>query len=657
MPKTLPTTIDKNSICLVAIIKNEEKFLDEWLVYHHMLGIQHFFLYDDDPAFPMEHFLKPHAEYCTPIPWRKQYNNRIENQGNQVTAYQHALQNHIQPFEWVVFLDVDEFIVLRKHRTIHQFLVSIEGAVSVSLNWHLFGHNGFFDDPERLITTSLSRRMLPPSKEIKTITKTQYIAAIDHPHYCQLKEGKRVDANNEVFKSDFDPGRTRVAHINHYHCRSFNRWMQRPDRGDVNFDDKFSPPEHKWRLSKDLCLKTFVTTVAKTHNEHTDKFMFKHRFKIHERLLQLNRGGNNLSIPPLSADIATTTIKKQLNTIANIIVANYQSVENTSLFYGKTGLAIFLFNYADYANKPYLKKHAFKILDDIAEQIDINSIPDYANGLAGYGCAIEYAVERAFLKIDTNEVLESLDTALHYHLITHSFSGINLYTGVSGIGRYYISRLNNPFNEANHKHDKDNREIIEKIIDLYEAPFDTYEDCLSVIDFMSNVYGHCSQQYTKIKHYLHYAADKLETMFYEDMHFNVNSDDFNPLGAVDCLLRAYDLTGEEILLQKANFITRQQKAYYDNFIETMQQGGRLSPSKWILYLRLANAFQNNQLENNFNKWLQVIINQSKQLSDHSGSSLRAASSLDLFSGIAGTGMLLLAIMQADDRDILKLFPF
>lgn len=42
------------TVCLAAILKYEEPFLDEWIVYHRMLGIDHFYLYDDNPDFLCE---------------------------------------------------------------------------------------------------------------------------------------------------------------------------------------------------------------------------------------------------------------------------------------------------------------------------------------------------------------------------------------------------------------------------------------------------------------------------------------------------------------------------------------------------------------------------------------------------------------------------
>ena len=64
------------TVCLAAILKYEEPFLDEWIVYHRMLGIDHFYLYDDNPDFPLRDFLKPYKEFVTVVNWYKSWEKR-----------------------------------------------------------------------------------------------------------------------------------------------------------------------------------------------------------------------------------------------------------------------------------------------------------------------------------------------------------------------------------------------------------------------------------------------------------------------------------------------------------------------------------------------------------------------------------------------------
>ncbi|AEV98659.1 hypothetical protein A4D02_34825 [Niastella koreensis] len=273
-------------ICLAAILRDEEPFLDEWLVYHKMIGINHFFLYDDAPDLPLKKLLQPHAAYVTVIPW---YHMHEERPGinRQTKAYTHALQEYGSGFEWITFIDGDEFIVLRKHDTINEFLLDFPEAVSITLHWHVFGHNNFYDDPPGLITASLIRRKGKPSENVKSITRPGAIASIENAHVCVLKYSSRVDTNNKVLE-DLYEGISEVAHINHYQCRSFKRWMRRANRGEVTFDNMESfPQKERWRLDEEQCLKQFVVAMASDKNEKIDTYMQKYSAAILYKLMKM----------------------------------------------------------------------------------------------------------------------------------------------------------------------------------------------------------------------------------------------------------------------------------------------------------------------------------------------------------------------------------
>jgi len=268
----------KDKVCIVAIAKDELKFIDEWVVYHRLLGIDHIFLYDDEDGTPLFQYFEQ-SSFVTVVKWHY-CRDQNTNLRNQILAYWHAIRNNVKDFEWVAFIDIDEFLVIRDIDNIKVFLKRFPFAGSISLNWHVFGHSGFFDDPDGLITANLTRRMYQPSVNVKTIVRTSLIVEI-MPDYCTLRNGKRVDANNRAFSVDLYPGRTEQAHINHYQCRSFTRWMKRAERGDVNFNYENAPEEQQWRLSVESCLRKFVTTVAFDKNEFEDTYMKK----FEERLL------------------------------------------------------------------------------------------------------------------------------------------------------------------------------------------------------------------------------------------------------------------------------------------------------------------------------------------------------------------------------------
>jgi len=267
-------------ICVVAIVRDELPFIDEWLAYHRLLGVEHFFLYDDDPALPLKDFVTPHKAYVTVIDWFGK-SDRLPGRNRQTKAYMDAISRVLLRYRWVAFLDIDEFVVLRRHADILSFLVDYDDCPAVSLHWREFGHNGFFDDPSDLVTASLTRRMAASGRMWKSFTQPSAVVDIDSAHFCRLKRGyRRVDVNKNPFVDTTYPGKDEVAHINHYLCRSFTRWMKRVERGCFSGDEGKIPLDKNWKTNRDECLRYFVREIAMNRNEHVDDHLARYRQSI-----------------------------------------------------------------------------------------------------------------------------------------------------------------------------------------------------------------------------------------------------------------------------------------------------------------------------------------------------------------------------------------
>jgi hypothetical protein len=298
------------SICAVAIVKGEERFIEEWLVYHRLLGVNHFFLYDNDPELPLRSLLSAYESFVTVIDWPGDPTASWPGRNLQIKTYTHALACKAASYTWVTFLDPDEFIVLRKHDTLPTFLSLFENVGSVRLNWHVFGHNGYYENPKGLVTAALTRRMAMPSPRTKAITRTEAVTSIESAHCCRLKRGWRtVDANGQLYSEALYPGKTHCAHINHYQCRSFLTWMGRVRRGDVSFDRSSVPADHRWRFDEHLCLRQFVETVAKDRNELVDDSMLQFESRILTQLaVYSGHGSTDRDRPRLEPPNLSSTI-------------------------------------------------------------------------------------------------------------------------------------------------------------------------------------------------------------------------------------------------------------------------------------------------------------------------------------------------------------
>ena len=108
---------------LVAVAKNEARYIQEWLEYHQKLGFNEIIIYDNSGNGD----LKSHDNitvYDAP-------GERI-----QLQAYADAL-NKLTYGSWAITLDIDEYLDLGG-LTVDEFLKPYNGVDSVKLNWVVY---------------------------------------------------------------------------------------------------------------------------------------------------------------------------------------------------------------------------------------------------------------------------------------------------------------------------------------------------------------------------------------------------------------------------------------------------------------------------------------------------------------------------------------
>jgi hypothetical protein len=209
-----------------------------------------------------------------------------------VKAYANCLEFARGKYGWIGFIDGDEFIALEKHENLKAFLADFEDYDSVALNWHVYGHNGYYEDPPGLVIELLTRRMKEPRALPKSLSRPDAIASIENAHVCNLKPSRKcVDANKRPYREELYPGKTQIAHINHYQCRSFTNWMRKPERGEAGTFPEDSP--NAWRFTQQGCLRQFVSQIALNRNEHVDTSMWRHVEPVKQYLTRLRNESDN----------------------------------------------------------------------------------------------------------------------------------------------------------------------------------------------------------------------------------------------------------------------------------------------------------------------------------------------------------------------------
>lgn len=248
LPAPIVPDPDRSGIALVAIVRNEERYVGEWLDYHMLVGARHVCVYDNGCTDRTVDILRQSrwAEHITVVPWRNfDAAIRIQN-----AAYNHALANFGSHYRWMGFIDVDEFIVPKKFDNLDEALVDFRDIAALSLPWHMFGPSGHDTQPAGLVVESyLERAEFPPRPDVvsllnyKTIVDPAKVRKVK-THHVELFGEADVMWNDrkEKFRyhDRFDPRHATAdaLQLNHYFTRSREEMRAKIAKGRVSKDGR-----------------------------------------------------------------------------------------------------------------------------------------------------------------------------------------------------------------------------------------------------------------------------------------------------------------------------------------------------------------------------------------------------------------------------------
>ena len=238
----------RSGVAICAVFKDENQYVKEWIDYHMKIGIIFFLLYDNMSKIPLSHTLK---EYIDKGIVKVIYKN-ADYDSRQAEAYNDSV-NHLQNYEWAVYIDIDEFIVLQKEETdIKDYLKKYDDTVSiVGLNWLMFGSNGHKTVQTSIINSyTQSCPNYHHNNHIKSIVRLSRFYWTNNPHYFFITKGKIVNVKGEPIKkgSPFNspPVLNETMRINHYYTRSYEDFKLKQKRG--RGDCKLKAPDESYFL-------------------------------------------------------------------------------------------------------------------------------------------------------------------------------------------------------------------------------------------------------------------------------------------------------------------------------------------------------------------------------------------------------------------------
>lgn len=192
----------KYDLALCAIFHDEAEYLKEWIEFHRLVGVQHFYLYNNNSTDNYLQVLKPYIKrkIVELIDWPYPNSPLQQWTKTQTKAYENAVKRARKKARWLAILDTDEFLYpLEKNNLVH-FLKDYEKFGGVLVNWQMFGTSGVPKIPSNqlMIETLVmkSHYDYEENKLTKSIVHPYAVKKINDPHIVVYKN-KYFSVNEE----------------------------------------------------------------------------------------------------------------------------------------------------------------------------------------------------------------------------------------------------------------------------------------------------------------------------------------------------------------------------------------------------------------------------------------------------------------------------
>ena len=237
-------------LIILSLIKDEQRYLEEWIEYHHNIGVDNFILVEDFNSsshkiicdkynyvklYKIEDFLD--KEYCSLL----KSNTNNENNNRQHYIFLEFLEEYKKSKydgDWLIFIDVDEFIEINNHKydklnlknIIDKYYKENNNIEELLIKWeYMTLENPFIDLPYKYSVFDTYKKIskIKPSKYISN--KTKIILNLNNlnwfneniniktlkyfPHHIKLENVENIEYSD--------------ARLNHYMTKTWEEYYNR----------------------------------------------------------------------------------------------------------------------------------------------------------------------------------------------------------------------------------------------------------------------------------------------------------------------------------------------------------------------------------------------------------------------------------------------
>ena len=194
------------NVALCCIGRLENRYALEFVKYYNNLGIDHIYIYDNnyDGEENFEDVLQSYidSKFVSIINCR----NKLSY---QTIAYESCYYHYGNKYDYILFFDFDEYLVLKNNLSIKEYLSQNNGFDVICINWKIYDDNDLIYDDGRdcCIRFNHPSKFIDANDVFKSIVKTKinnikwatphmpYVNNISKLKYCN-NNFEKINFNN-----------------------------------------------------------------------------------------------------------------------------------------------------------------------------------------------------------------------------------------------------------------------------------------------------------------------------------------------------------------------------------------------------------------------------------------------------------------------------
>ena len=118
-------------VALIAIAKDEENYLREWVDYNLKIGFDDIYVYQNRWRYTRGDITDKRVHF-----------EEFDQERPQIPCYNSCIEKYCGKYDFLAFFDIDEFLYIKNGKSVKEFLSDYSDRDAIYVNWRIFGDNG-----------------------------------------------------------------------------------------------------------------------------------------------------------------------------------------------------------------------------------------------------------------------------------------------------------------------------------------------------------------------------------------------------------------------------------------------------------------------------------------------------------------------------------